>query len=614
MKMKAYKKFRHAQFYEADYPELIDYFEALKFHGLLPDSRAALYDTSAYEGIRSALWIDLRGGADLPEQIHLFECLWLLELSNKKVFLYGDKKISSNRCIGGQKIENLDILDDQNLWVETLAFAFGNGVTQLADNEKYKDVFKCPWINRSEVIHMEMVLIEKAIKAFCEGLNQQALEALSSEGSGSTKTYNHYMCSSDIQRRNRMQAAIHNPWFAPMLRSNWQLKEVVDNGRPLTPALCKNFRVQERTIKHCRDLKPIKNSLPPEALMKLMDSFPAEYLPNIPEDKEVFAALAGELMDLANVLGVETHVLAKPFNNGWLSGKVSIEQRIGQAINYRSVFDMMQSVFQYGVKPLLETIYGSKLYFNRPPESWFSLWFGQYSLVRLLEMSQLWQESYAQFILQKLEIQKQKCTGQGIQWPTLFLNGKFNHQLTVEENNDVYYDRQYRIIELNSQQLLEQEGNRMQHCVSMYALDCLTSSYFIFSVRDNYGNSVSTFSVYFGKNDDGNVSFFEPVIDQHKRFKNEDPSDDINKVVSRFVEQILSDISIDELRILDSGKKKIAKTIEEKLEQIGDADGLLTSDELIELSSMVAFAHPKVARKQGVGNYIKQYSQLFSPK
>ncbi len=614
MKMKAYKKFRHDQFYEEDYTDFYDYIEALKSHGLLTDPRAALYDTSNYEGIRSALWIDLSGADELPEQIHSFECLWLLELSNQKVFLYGEKRVSSKRCIGGQKIEDINILDAQNSWVETLAFAFSNGVTRLANDDKYKGIFKWPRLFRTEVMHMEMILLEKAIKAFCAGLNQQALEALSSEGSGSTKTYNHYMCDSELQSRNRMQAAIQNPWFAPVLRSHWQLKGVIDNGRPLIPALCQNFGVKERTIKHCRGLKPNKNSLPPKALIKLMDCFSAEYLPKTSEDKEAFATLAGELMDLANMLGVDIHVLAKPFNHGWLAGKLSIEKRIGQVISFRSVFDMMQSVYQYGVKPLLETIYGSKQFFFRPPDNWFSQWFGQYSLLRLLKMSQLWQGSYAQFILLKLEVKEQECTGQGIQWPALFLNGKFNHELMLGENNDVYYDRQYRVIELNSQQLLEQEGNRMRHCVAMYALDCLTTSSYIFSVRDNYGNSVSTFSVYYGRNKNDKVSFFEPIVDQHKGFENEEPSDEIKKVISRFVDHVLCQVSIDELRMLASVKKEIFKTIEGKLEQIEETDGALTSDELIQLSSMVAFAHPKVARKQGIGNYIKQHLHLFNAK
>ena len=197
-------------------------------------------------------------------------------------------------------------------------------------------------------------------------------------------------------------------------------------------------------------------------------------------------------------------------------------------------------------------------------------------------MASEWERLYGQFSLQRLGLEPKNK--QDLSWPAL-LTSSYSH------NN-------YRIIELNSQQELENEGRRLEHCVASYAYECLMSGSYIYSVRDRLGNSLSTFEV---KVIDG-----MPEITQHLAYENGEPSDKEIQIGQLFLKNVLFNVSREQIIKNVELRYEIGNQVRGKLLKVDTLEAPLDSDELMRLYEMVEFTHPSQAKKKGILKYFEK--------
>jgi len=176
--------------------------------------RAVLYTNNELRCFKTALWIALENGHELAGSFAGYKGLWLVELTNHKVFVYGCHQKFFAKSIGGRVIHQLDILNSDADWLAILArqnsLSLVNIVEGLSDQQR---------LELADALYkIEHKLLHQAIQAFIAQLDTHTLQVLQAEGSGDNSSYNHYAAGSPEQQRNRIQAAKSYPWFSQALR------------------------------------------------------------------------------------------------------------------------------------------------------------------------------------------------------------------------------------------------------------------------------------------------------------------------------------------------------------------------------------------------------------
>lgn len=152
----------------------------------------------------------------------------------------------------------------------------------------------------------------------------------------------------------------------------------------------------------------------------------------------------------------------------------------------------------------------------------------QYSLLRLAQLSQHWHRWEIQMVgLEPDEVQKDTSSSTAGLWLT-FIDEPWEKR--------IMFNGSYLVVPLDTPALLQEEGQRMKHCVGGYAGICRNYGSHIFSIRDaTTGSSLSTVELRFGVHD---VSASDITVSQHYGFQNTQPSDTCKSVLQSFLSHL----------------------------------------------------------------------------
>ena len=555
--------------------------------GRLREYRAHLYGPGALPGLRQALLLDLGNPLAAGDDLGRHRYLWLVEQSNRKVFLYGRDRLRGPQDIGGTVLREAPALDVDSPWHVHLAETAARRVLGAAAAGQGAGDPACQR-QLALLIPVERALLADATRRFAAGLDQALLAAVRKGGPATPEAYSFYWTADGALDRRRAQALEGFPFFAETLRNDWQVRRGVERGVPLVSALAEHYGVKPRTIQRCRTApaRLMAQGTRP-ALLARLDALPAEYLPVTEQDWRAFLTLAEPLADLAALLEVEPSRYLQPFSQGWARGQQSLTRALGMPFDAEEVRAMMRATYRYGVAPLLapshSAVGGNTAPASEPPQGFFRLWFGSYSLNRLAELTRTWRERYAEFSVARLGLSPERRAQ--LTWQPLFPEAR-SHVRGA-----------YRVIELTSQQDLELEGREQGHCVASYAAKCLRGESSIFSVRDRAsGRILSTFEIGLAEE--------RPVLLKHHASKNQAPSTALQALVARFTERVLGTLTTTRLDAVRQARQGAAAGVTQFLARPNTSERALSADERARLAEIVAEAHPKQARRQGVAAFL----------
>ncbi len=551
-------------------PTIIVHLQRLK---IIPQYRAILFkgDNNPF---KSGLWIDLQDNTCEGSRFVRYHGLWIIQSENNQVLLYGCRQIHTQKSYGGQAIHDIDILNSKSPWLTTLAnhlsLSLANRVMQSFNSSRSSYN-----LSEKEVVALfydiELNIIALALNDFIQTLDPQITAYLQETGIGDNAVYNFYKSDNKVYQRNRLQAAESFSYFAQMLRYDYKLKTIVDYGKPLIAELASHYQVKSSTINLFRKLKEgfyINEST--AVSLKNIDLLPEQYQPKNQTDYMIFSIFFEPLFTLAKLLNIKLLQIVKPFSGGWQVGKEKLEKALGKELEIESIFTMINASFYYGILPLLKKTKQDDI--NYPSQQWYQHWFAHYGLKKLLVMAFRWEKDYGIFSLKRLNISFENKMQKGIlKWPALLPSN--------------YCHGPYRVIELTSIQDLETEGRKLQHCVASYAHNCLICGSYVYSIRDRFGNSLSTFEINFVNR--------RPSLIQHKALNNDKPTQEQKKCVQHFVNFVLTKVSYSEVIRTELQRKKLWGKMQGELLQVNTEEETLTEEEIKQLQELVAFTHPK---------------------
>lgn len=565
--------------------------------GRLRAFRAQLDRSALLPGVRQALLIDLGRPFANTDPLGTLHAVWLVEQSNRQVFVYQCNRPPRSAAIGGTVMRDIPALEPQSTWYARLAETaarrvLGYNPSDPADAEPGRRQ------TLALLCAVERALLADAVSRFTTGLASDLLGAIRSAGPASPEIYNFYWTTDGELARRRVQALEGFAFFSETLRSDWRVRRSVDCGEPLVRTLAGAYQVNPRTIQHCRTLQAGRLSSAKRAeLLSRLDQLPAEYLPNTDEDWQAFVALAEPLADLATLLDADLQRLVSPFAHGWAKGHQALSQTLGMPFNIAEIETMMRATYRYGVAPVLASALhasdGTAEVPRDPPAAFFPSWFGRYSLSRLADLARRWRLGYAEFSLVRLGFEPNAA---GLLTWSPLLPGATSHS-----------HERYRVVELTSQQALEIEGREQGHCVASYAAKCLDGQAAIFSVRDRYtGQVLSTFEI--GLNDD------RPTLLKHYGYGNQEPDPALAALVTRFVSLVIKPLGVTHIKAVRAERRERSAKIVGLLVPADTLDTELSAGESERLALLVAHAHPNEARRSGLLPFLRKTGYLCAPR
>jgi hypothetical protein len=569
---------------------------ALFRQGRLRAYRARFYRPSGWPGVRQAVLIDLGRPLEGTDPFGTLHALWLVEQSDRRVFVYRCDRAPRLGVIGGKVMRDVPALEPQAAWYARLAETAARRVLGY-DPSDPADAQPGRRHALALLVAVERALLADAVSQFTGGLASDLLDAIRSAGPASPEIYNFYWTGDGQLARRRVQALGGFAFFGETLRSDWRVRRSVDSGEPLVRALAAAYQVNPRTIRHCRARSAERLSSAKRAeLVSRLDQLPAEYLPATEADWQAFVALGEPLADLAALLHADLRHFVSPFAQGWSKGHQALSQTLGMPFNTAEIETMMRATYRYGVAPVLTAARrpgdGRTDAPRDPPAGFFPAWFGGYGLSRLADLSRGWRLGYAQFSLARLGIE-QKAAGLLTWTPLLPRAASHTHA-------------RYRVVELTSQQALELEGRAQGHCVASYAATCLEGDAAIFSVRDRRtGQVFSTFEI--GLRED------RPTLSKHYGYANQAPGPVLAALVNRFVVAVLQPLATTHIEAVRAERRARGAEIVGLLVPSDTPDTPLSAEERARLAQLVAHAHPNEARRRGLLPFLRKTEYLCGP-
>ncbi len=128
----------------------------------------------------------------------------------------------------------------------------------------------------------------------------------------------------------------------------------------------------------------------------------------------------------------------------------------------------------------------------------------------------------------------------------------------IDEPWDVAcYQQQYRVVPLNTPELLHDEGAKLQHCVGGYTQSCRFHGSHIFSIRQlDTGKSLSTMEFRFLASHNNATDI---MLVQHQGVRNSSPSDESKKIQHLFYQHVLKTPHVRLKKIKEQQAARLAK-------------------------------------------------------
>jgi hypothetical protein len=365
------------------------------------------------------------------------------------------------------------------------------------------------------------------IRRFSASLDQNAL-VLSPQsvatGLPDIESYNyqfHPITKINTYRRQAMQAI---PLLAKELSSHTtdhrirRLQQSIDSGNPLLPVLGDYFRCQKSLARFLvgKDYDLIGNDWRGqlEQLAGLLGGLKPEYWPETEEDWHHFNQWLRPVYNTFATKHRWLQIMENGLNELAKDGYSKIVQRMERhdvALADIATLPDFARDLDFWVKQL-----GGK---NEQTDAAMQ----QYSIFRLAQLSRRWH----QWLTQQAGLDNDEggplCVVSIDGWLT-FIDEPWEKLILPNEC--------YSVVPLNTTQLLNEEGQRMKHCVAGYSNRCRYSGSHIFSIRKQETcASLSTFELSFGVHDS---TASDICMQQHYGPKNTEPSEKCKAVLRDF--------------------------------------------------------------------------------
>jgi len=427
--------------------------------------------------------------------------------------------------------------DPQQFWRDH----FSKGKDILA-SQLFQGMPPLPYQGRKQAVEALIAcqtnLYSTVLEKFLGGLETKILKAL--HGSKKTLTvsgYNTYLRGTAHAQRNRIQAAETVPLLGYLLCEKnppcAHLRRMVDDGQPLWAALSDTINVPEETVRWLRgktadDIGDAWLDRIPELLTSLSHLAPEKR----PRTRDEWTAYTDFALALEQVhfRGRQLCWLQDLARIGWISARQKFEAMRAVPSDLNDINDLLHELFNAVGKELL-------------PEAAVQL---RYEGMSLSEWGRMEKAIEKQFL--DISIVKQIRTS--LRWHQLLLLPPDTEDTAVNtaENYQDFkrldcwpapIDQALDVGELTAHFLttpaqLENEGQRMSHCVGTYSYACLFDGSNIVSFRQRDGRSVSTAELRLVSH--GNRLGFE--VRQHRARRDAVPSAEVAQALQILVDYL----------------------------------------------------------------------------
>ena len=309
-------------------------------------------------------------------------------------------------------------------------------------------------------------------------LDTDVLHVASPNGKFSLNLYNFVMEGTGELRRNRMQALQAYPFLAERLLSDnfRKIREAIDHGDPLTPALAQHFNVPEYLVRRIgkRSTRALSGRQgQPERLWPLLAEIAVEKIPKT----------EGGWIEFEQLCRCIQTVTQQPINLGL--SKAFLAECLYSPASAKALQSDEWQLHQIAVRDFLHCI-GSIARFlmlGRNSAREIEMRSGQvegevlrrFGLNRTVKLAELWTDAYQQIAAAEGRAHVEFGGGR---WPVI-----------LEES--VVVDG-YSFTALDTPSKLRREGTAMKHCVGSYALACSRGQCQIWAIRAQTGRRSAT--------------------------------------------------------------------------------------------------------------------------
>lgn len=334
--------------------------------------------------------------------------------------------------------------------------------------------------------------------------------------------YNTARSWTDVQRRNRLQAIRSYPWLfheldlrtgGPYYHSPPQdflnmrgvITKAIDRGQPLIPSLVKRYRVGKHTLRYAitflNDRCRIPETIP--TVLWFLDSIKPDHRPT----NETDMAILNNAIDWISGLRqdddqVYVRTVATTLFKEGVAGFRSLMKRLCPSHNpdnpFHDVDDYLADYAQHT---------GNGLITQEIADSLVKQWIKEAGLLSLFAESERW---HLAWLTRQHEDDNRT-------WPAILPEPMWISNFQVQE--------------LNSTEMLLEEGKTMRHCVGSYAEQCVAGKAFIYSVQTRNGSLRSTVHIGGHKGALG-----ELIIMEHRAFANSTPSPSLESVADSLLQ------------------------------------------------------------------------------
>jgi hypothetical protein len=349
------------------------------------------------------------------------------------------------------------------------------------------------------------------------------------------ENYNTVRFWMDAQRLNRFQAIRSYPWLFHELdlrtggpdyyhappQDPMNMREVIvdaiDRGQPLIPLLVKRYKVGKHTLRYAKFLLSDRYRIPETipTVLWFLDGINPDLRPTTEADMVILNNAIDWISGWRHEEDREfVNVVASTLFQAGVAGFRSLIKRWCPSHNpdnpFHDVDDYLADYAQHTGKGLIT---------QEIADSLITDWIREAGLLSLFAQSEQWHLAW--LTRQHEDVNRT--------WPAIL--------------PESVWIRNFIVTELNTTEMLLEEGKAMRHCVGSYAEQCVAGKAFIFSVQTRSGALRST--VHIGHK--GTIGRL--IIKEHRGFANSTPSTRLESAADSLLQVVQERFSVYRERI-----------------------------------------------------------------